>query len=683
MEQKSRKTNPPRNSSAKAFLALAMLATVIGIVDTGGRFSPISSAWAGMGTGMVMMNGGVTTGFNAVDTGGVFNGIIGTKLAGTAFKLDILALKLNNTTIDTNFTGSVAIQLLDSSDNTTGTAVDGGTGCRASWINISGANATVTFAGADKGRKEVSFTVANAYRDVRVMMDYTYTYMNMSGQTITAHLTSCSSDNFSIRPTDFTVTSNNATNETASGNYAAKVGTNFNLTAAAMNSAGNLTSGYDGTPAININSNAWVEAHVGALTKGYVDGSFGQASSGVATGNSFTYSEVGNFRILPNGVYDRTFTQVDSNKNECTTDYSNSLNNNQYGCYFGNQANQPNQPTYKYFGRFFPDRFAVTAVSLVNRSDLQTAAIYPFTYMGEPMTLYFTIAPQNGSGGQLNNYTGNYAKLDLTNSSSFDFAARDTTLTDGKVAGTTDTYLTNRLIVGVPSTAVWSGPSANVVATVTVIRNATPDGPYDWFRLGINPVDSDGVTLLTTNPPLDLDADAVVGNDHQQVGLTRIRFGKMAISSAYGPERNSLPMPMEVQYCQSGCLSAAPVFVKNDLDSLTPLVAGLAIEQAGVPVLVLAGKFRLNNQTGSLGTYPATKTLVLNGTGLFTAGAQSMLLPAPNAAGSLDVTYDLTTAVPAMTYLQTGTNYAQNPTARATFGVYRNPSQLIYMRENF
>src|SRR5205807_6099512 len=121
-------------------------------------------------------------------------------------------------------------------------------------------------------------------------------------------LVGCSADDFSIRPTAFTVTTSAAPGGTAanqtgtSGTPAIKTGANFNLTAASI-------AGYDGTPSID-NTLGKV---VGTPTAGTLGGSFSAApvGTGTASGNSFFYSEVGNFGLNADAVIDTGFTSVD------------------------------------------------------------------------------------------------------------------------------------------------------------------------------------------------------------------------------------------------------------------------------------------------------------------------------------------------------------------------------------
>jgi MSHA biogenesis protein MshQ len=88
--------------------------------------------------------------------------------------------------------------------------------------------------------------------------------------------------------------------------------------------------------------------------------------------------------------------------------------------------------------------------------------------------------------------------------------------------------------------------------------------------------------------------------------------------------------------------------------------------------------------------------------GAFNAGRGSLRLQAPGAGrrGSVDVSVNLsgvtagascTAGMPASTasslsFLQgawCGATYTNDPTARATFGIYRNSNQFIYQQENY
>src|SRR5207302_8664072 len=121
----------------------------------------------------------------------------------------------------------------------------------------------------------------------------------------------------SIRPAACTVTTRAAAGVTAashtgaSGTPAIKTGANFILTAASV-------AGYSGTPSID---NTKV---VGTPTAGTIGGTFSAApvGTGTASGNSFFYSEVGNFGLNADAVVDTAFTSFEA-AGDCLASLSN------------------------------------------------------------------------------------------------------------------------------------------------------------------------------------------------------------------------------------------------------------------------------------------------------------------------------------------------------------------------
>jgi MSHA biogenesis protein MshQ len=196
------------------------------------------------------------------------------------------------------------------------------------------------------------------------------------------------------------------------------------------------------------------------------------------------------------------------------------------------------------------------------------------------------------------------------------------------------------------------------------------------MKVGMAPVDSDGVTLSV----FDMDVMTPAGNDHAQVGQTQIRFGRLRLSNAHGSELLDLPVPMEAQYWNG------TLFTTNTLDSCTTIALGN----------IALSTFQSN--------LAACETAV-SISGMLNAGKANlkMLKPGAGNSGSVDLTVNLGSAVlgstcltvggatsadvPAnRTYLQgkwSGTGYDKNPSSRATFGVYKNANEFIYMREMY
>lgn len=625
--------------------------------------------------------------FDAVEAGAAPGTRLFTKLSGVSFSVDILALDVSSA-VSAGYTGTVALDLVDAASSAI---------CASMTSLQSLGNQTYTV--ADGGRKAVSITYASAARNARIRI------IDSS-----LGITSCSFDAFAIRPSGFASVTSNMTNTGTTGAPNTTAGGNFTLTATTL-------SGYDGTPSIDATR---IAAHAGALQTGALAGAFPAATpaTGVASGTTFTYSEVGNFRFLAQGVLDDTFTAVDQ-PGDCTGDFSNILAGGRYGCKFGNTA------ATSFFGRFTPDHFVVSAVSLTNRSDLACVPASIFTYMSEPIALGFTLTASNAAGGTTQNYTtaSGFARLAPGTPGYFNVAARDalvglrahaisaiTQAAPGQVTaaghGFIDgdrVYITgaggmseingqtvtvtvvdaNNFTIGVDtsgygaftsggtasrlsalgSAGSWVAGAAAVTAAVQLERSATPDGPYAALNIGIAPRDDDGIGLLSG--ALNLDADASGSNDSFTVGATEARFGRLRLQNAFGSELLDLPVPLEAQYLSGG------IYLTNTDDNCTSISAGNLVLSSGVATLG----------------------------GAFVAGRGNLKITKPGTKVSIDVCADLDVSagtqndlsclagVPAnKTYLQwkwSGSGFRKDPEARAMFGVFKNADEFIYLRENF
>jgi hypothetical protein len=574
-----------------------------------------------------------------------------TKLANTAFSLEGVALKTDGTP-DSSFSGSVAVNLLANSNN--GVAL-GANNCPASQNAIlSLGNAAFT-----AGRATISgISVANAYRDVR--MRFTCA-SDVCGSAITA----CSSDNFAIRPISFTSITSTMTNTETTGIPKAIAGSDtFTLSAVTE------LVGYNGTPKVD---NTAVQAHANAIQNGVVTGEFSAAeTTGTATGTGFTYSEVGNFRFLGSapsvrGVYDDTFTSVDS-AGDCTDDFSNSLSGGKYGCKFGIIADSD------YFGRFYPKDFLLTTGALTNRQAASCSPVSTFTYAGEQFSVAFTLTARNGEGAPAitKNYdsVAGFASLDGATIANFGFGAVDPA---DAVAPISATALSSSL-TPVSSSGVWASGVGTFTAKLMLARDL-PSGSFESFRLGIDPVDSDGVKLgsydLDTTVPPDT-------NDHGQVGTTKIRFGRLQMQNSYGSELLDLPIALEAQYWSD------TYFAKNDLDSCThPTTSNIALTnyQGGL-------------NASNMGASHVSISPINAGSAVI-----NLVKPDPAASGSVDILVNLgsigtpsncpslssvgstSAAMPFLSGKWCGSAYDRDPLARATFGIYKGDSQFIYFRE--
>ncbi len=127
----------------------------------------------------------------------------------------------------------------------------------------------------------------------------------------------------------------------------------------------------------------------------------------------------------------------------------------------------------------------------------------------------------------------------------------------------------------------WSDGRFVVDKTAPFSRSAAPDGPFDSLEIGVRVTrpsladgDGDGIKVS----PEDM---AVAGRNGVKLpGTTRVRFGRLWLTSAYGSENLALPVPLEAQYWNGFG------FVTNAADGCTTLVPGNVeaerMEPAGV-----------------------------------------------------------------------------------------------------
>ena len=158
---------------------------------------------------------------------------------------------------------------------------------------------------------------------------------------------------------------------------------------------------------------------------------------------------------------------------------------------------------------------------------------------------------------------------------------------------------------------------------------------------------------------------------------TSIRYGRVRLQNAYGSEQLDLAVPM-----QSEALNASGAWVLNSLDTCTN--ATLAFTPVGADITGATFVWDTGSAPGNSGRACTTPILVPSRQYKETAvpgfaGDFNLWLKRSGTGNAGSVT--VTATVP--TWLQfdwTGSG-PSNPSARATFGVYKSP--LIYRRENY
>lgn len=571
--------------------------------------------------------------FNAFETGTAANaitGVITTRIAGTAFSLDVVAISAGAQLA--TFTNQVTVELLG--NNTLGVALDANN-CPTSFTTVQTVTPDPTITA---GRSTVNFAaVSNSWRDVRVRVRY---------PTTSPTVTSCSTDNFAVRPSAFTgfaVTDTDwetagtgrALTDVTFGTVLHKAGRPLSVRADAVNAAGSpaTTTNYTGAPTATISActGAACTATFGSLTLGTTF-TAGQLASDVAS-----YDNVGSFRLE---LVDSTFASVDASDSSALEREVRSGTIN--------------------VGRFVPDHFAVA---------LNTPVIAPacgsFSYVGQPFNYTtapaITVTAQNFANGTTTLYAGSWWRLTNSTVTPATQAARYSA-----ASGTLDLSLlpatgTDPAIDG---TTPGSGAGTLTFSAGTGLAftrsTTTPDAPFNAdISLAVNIIDADGVVLASN--PASFSSIDFTGNNKS------MRFGRLRLENAVGSEKLSLPIPMRTEYW------TGTAFQTNSADSCT------SISAANVGLGSYFGGINATNMNGgnvSIG-------------GAFASGVGSLTLtapaPVPSSAGAVTVTVDL--SAEAKSYLKGNwgvSTFTADPSSRAAFGLYGSqPGNFIYFRENY
>ncbi len=558
--------------------------------------------------------------FDIIEVGANAYTPIYTKLAGVSFTLDVLSLFNTSQTV------------------TKYEIVDASTGTCSSYASLVSTTTSSSFSAGQ--RRTVSFSDANAVRNARIRLTYG------------SNQYACSSDNFAIRPSQFTLTTT-ATNATSTtGTPVFKAGTELpTITATAI-------AGYDGTPKFNLTSGSSMISvgtpntqTLGAISSaGFTTAN----SSGVATA-SLNYFDAGNLSMAANAVYDDGFTAVDATKPnpECTPDFSNTHTNGMYGCMFGSPILG--------LGRFIPDHFTITSPQLISGC---SAGTVPYTYMGQDFTMGFTMSAVNGIGQTTINYDPSKfaAGFGTTSWSNYGFSVTN---------GGTSTLTTGTAL----PTGTWSKGVANITASGNYNRPSAPQGSFPSFSIYAVPSYTDGETISATST---------------LIGTTAMRFGILWLGNTYGTDIANLSIPYQFQYWNG------TTFVSNTDDkcsTFTTANIGLTNDQFGLTTTNMnSSHLTAINTSSSGGGGTITLTPPTPSGGIYYEGSVDLVVDLGTTSTTNSPAPDqLTNLVGAnLSYLR-GNWYSiypwsSDPVCRATFGIYNNNRSgpgPVYLRENY
>jgi MSHA biogenesis protein MshQ len=327
-------------------------------------------------------------------------------------------------------------------------------------------------------------------------------------------------------------------------------------------------------------------------------------------------------------------------------------------------------------GRFYPHHFELTRGDLTNRVERNCDPASNFTYLGESLEFTYTLTAKNAAEDPTKNYIGDFAKFNGTGA--VPFGEPDNGYTVAAIDEGSDTLLNNRLDLQSSSMLTpWDDGVAEFKVKLHVKRADSEDGPFDNTIFGVSVIDSDDVSIAD----LDLDADDDGANEHMQAAPgTILRYGRISLENAHGSELLDLNVPMNAEYFKEGS------FRKNTDDTCTEITPPLVIYDIQ-PALdsVFSSSDICVIDTGSPGNSGIGCELLGETAKQFSSppdnGDFNLWFAAPGAGktGSFMIEADVPDF---LQYDWNGDdNYDDNPTARATFGIYKGNERIIYLRE--
>ena len=344
----------------------------------------------------------------------------------------------------------------------------------------------------------------------------------------------------------------------------------------------------------------------------------------------------------------------------------------------GRSSNLGSNPNNGAVGRFGADHFIFTA----NTPQLGPACGI-FTYVDQPFT--YTTAPQiTAKAVAADGVTvlTNYADFSATGGANWWLLNRAPVGGGGGVAmsytdlaAPTDIQLDSSVATYTPNSGTTGSNGQQLFSLngpFAYARKAPPISPQPPFngslRLDFSITDSDGATGTYTINPVSFNSP-------------QMRWGRLALINASGSERLDLTVPLRAEYWNGYA------FVTNSADNCT------VVENLAADVLLT------NPDTAGGTPQPGNTAMIINdGTTQITsgppaigAGVAAMTFSAPYDGdaipdtGYVDIEVNLSVIGSDDPWLQYDWNgdgiFNNNPTGRASFGIYHGGDDLIYLRE--
>ena len=480
------------------------------------------------------------------------------------------------------------------------------------------------------------------------------------------------SNGFVVRPFAFAVNvSGNPAAQTSSQSVFKKAGENFSATVTAVqwqsgqdtNNDGLVDIGVDisgnsATPnfgheinaeIVNLTSN--LVAPLGGNNPALVNATFTGFNSGSVTRNDLSWGEVG-------------IISIDANLSDVR--------------YIGTSDIQGNVP---YVGRFIPHHFEQTVKSHGSLKGLCGAWVYAgqkdeATQLRGAIDYASGAQPQlritayNQAGAITKNYsndsdTGTGTQLFMRlPASNINLLTPTQDVNKLGVDGLNKTKLTGSYVTGTLAQEV-AGISNG--GTLIYTLNALDHFTYNHeANSELAPYTATIPVALNTATTLDSDGVTVTSASQAEPSGVEIRFGRMSLENSYGPETSNIAQFLSTQY-----LAASGQFITNTDDNCT--------------------SFNAANMSLTDGTLSASLSAVLAptpATGTFSNGKNASIALQATGAGNLGTINVNYSVFPWLKYRWNSVDengdsnfYDDDPTAVATFGIFRGNDRVIYWRE--
>ncbi|MFP4561291.1 MAG: DUF6701 domain-containing protein [Thiohalorhabdus sp.] len=492
----------------------------------------------------------------------------------------------------------------------------------------------------------------------------------------------CSSDPFTIRPHHLSLTASQGdwespgTDQTLDAGSATegpvhKAGHPFTLQGEALNEGGDPVTGFDETGVLDW-SLADPPHEPDHVLGDYVPDAAGFPgdASGFRT-DSAEYSEVGVLELTLTDEGNFAARSDDRSAGHCVTGSSSNTPDGEgrYGCRSATEGPAT-------VGRFVPADFSQT-VSDPGRWEGRCSGV--FSYLGQPFGYApgrepeLAIEARNAEGGTTANYTGPFAQLEPAD------VARTPPGEDGSQEGRDGAPLE------VDTVAFEAGDlTDNGDGTLTYTFSVDDELAYvrDLDRDDDGAIDTRVAPFqadLTVSVDAVEDADGVTATslEDPHPESAEIRFGRLGLENAHGPELASLDVPVRAEHFDG------ERFAGNGADDCTSL------SRSGA-----ADAVRLELDDGGTWVDAGTEVDLVGGTGGTTEGtgvsgldagqgALTLAAPGEGSTGYVDLRANLAD-LPWLRVDRDGDgSFTEHPQARATFGRYRGDDRILYWQEVF